>query len=455
MGAQVQALPRAMTARQVDAAVERLRVKNPTLGRYAAEAASWLTADEGVGMIDQASLQEFLWWHLPRKTPQSDWDAIAAGAAALLDELGLDRYAVIVRSDTTSQILGAWRFNPDHAAKLVRDAELSSGVRPPDTDLVSWGSIMGIHEHAARQAVARALEAAIVEGELNPGGKGWKIRAAAICDRTMLEPQEDQFGQPLLGLVETERAGTWLDTARVDQHRRWRGEVSRRLMTEIAPPAGVETVVAPMRWLLEQASDGIALTQNNYIARPLVLDAIEAFGWWDWEKPPRSEADVPQLGELRDAAQARRLIRRQGRKLLVTTKGRTIVDDPGALWRELALTLGGSTDFGLMVAELIGLRLLDGTVVGSEGLAHAVGPILAEQGWRAGGEPLGHRDITWAIAQRLYWWRVLGLVDEERPRWVDGDYVGEYSTALNDVGEATVLGFLRARAVRPRDSLRD
>ncbi len=87
-----------------------------------------------------------------------------------------------------------------------------------------------------------------------------------------------------------------------------------------------------------------------------------------------------------------------------------------ALWRELALTLGGTDDFGLMVAELVGLRVLDGEVIGSEGLAHAIGPILAEQGWRADSAPIGHRDATWAIADRLYWWRVLGLVDEERPR---------------------------------------
>lgn len=219
-----------MSGRQVDAAIDRLRDQNPMLGRYAAEAASWLIAGEGIGMIDQMSLQEFLWWHLPRKTPQADWDGIVTGAVALLGELGLDRYAAIARSETTHEIHGAWRFSPDRAAKLAREAERSSGVQPPDTGLITWGSIMGVYEHAARQAVSRALESAMVDGDLVPGGKGWKTTAAAICDLTMLEAHEAELGQTLLGLVETERAGTWLDAARADQHRRWRGEVSRRLM---------------------------------------------------------------------------------------------------------------------------------------------------------------------------------------------------------------------------------
>lgn len=444
-----------MTRQQVDAAVERVRARDETLGRFARSAASWLTADEGVGMLDQLSLQEFLWWHLPRKVPQPDWDDIVRGAAGVLAELGLDRYVEIANSEDTQRILGAWRFNPDHAAKLARDAEKSSGVLPPDTDLIQWGSIMGVYENSARVAVAQALEAAMVDGVFAPGGKGWKTKAAEVCDATMRETRDEEFGQTLLGLVETERAGTWLAAARNDRLRRWRGDVSRRLMHEIEPPAGVEAVVAPMRWLLERAGEEITLTQSNYIARPLVLEAIEHFDWWDWDKPPRSEADVPQLGDLREAAQARRLTRRRGRKLLATTRGRAFVDDPVALWRELALTLGGTDDFGLMVAELVGLRLLDSDAVGSETLAHAIGPILAEQGWRAGGEPLGHRDVTWAVAERLYWWRVLGLVDEERPRYVDGQRTGEFRTALNDAGEATVLAFLRRRAIRPRDSLRD
>lgn len=444
-----------MIRERVDAAVERVRARDEELGRDARAAGGWLTADEGVDMIDQLSLQEFLWWHLPRKLPQSEWDGLLSGAVALLDELGLDRYVDIARSETTQRILGAWRFNPDHAAKLARDAEKASGVLPPDTDLIQWGAFMGVYENTARQTVAQALEAAIEAGELVPGGKGWKAKAAAICDRTMLEPREEQFGQTLLGLVETERAGHWLDSARAEQHRRWRGEVSRRLMHRIDPPAGVEEIVAPMRWLLDQAVDGIQLTQSNYLARTVVLEAVDRFDWWDWENLPRSEADVGQLGELREAAQARRLIRRKGRKLLATTRGRALADDPVALWHELSQTLGGTGDYALMVAELIGLRLLDGEVIGSEGLAHAIAPTLAEQGWRAGGEPLGHRDITWAVARRLYWWRVLGLVDEERPRWIDGEYVGNYRTALNDRGEATVLAFLRSQAVRPRESLRD
>jgi hypothetical protein len=144
-------------------------------------------------------------------------------------------------------------------------------------------------------------------------------------------PLDDPGGQTLHTRITTERVETWIGSARVPAHRRWRDQVSWRLLTPIPQPDDPEPVVVPMRWLLDHAIDGIELTQSHYLARTLVVGAVERFGWWDWEKPPRSEVDVPQLGELRDAAATLRLVRRKGRRLLATTERAAAVRRPGGV----------------------------------------------------------------------------------------------------------------------------
>lgn len=301
--------------------------------------------------------------------------------------------------------------------------------------------------------MARALEVAILSGELTSGGKGWKQVAARVCDRTLTTPIEEEFGQTALHLILTERIDVWVTMARPEEHRRCRDRIACRLLARLAAPAGAEPVVAPMRWLLGQASEGITLTQSNYLAKQTVLEAVERFGWWDWDKRPRSEADVPQLGELREAATSLRLVRRQGRKLTVTTSGGRLLADTSGLWNQLATTLGGREDFGQMVAELIGLRLLQGPAIDDE-LEEALAPIVAAQGWRTGAEPVTQRQVGHAIAFRLCWWRMLGLLAEERPRWENLERIGHSKSALTADGEATVLAYLRHRATGPRHSLR-
>ena len=367
-------------------------------------------------MLHQAGVQQFLWWTVPRKTAEPHWHSLVAGAAAVFDELGLDRYAEIARSDITRDVLDAWRDDEEQGRKRFLATYAASGVDAPDTALLQWGSVMGLDEAAARDTVERALEDAIVAGELRPGAKGWRQVAARVCDATLRAALDDPGGQTLYTRITTERVETWISSARVPAHRRWRDRVGRRLLTPIPPPHDPEPVVAPLRWLLGHAIDGAELTQSHCLAWPLVVEAVERFGWWDWDKPPRSEVDVPQLGELRDAAASLRLIRRKGRRLLATTNGRLLRDDPEALWRALATKLGGRDDYGKTLAELIGLRLLDGVAVDDE-LTTSIAPIVMEQGWRTSDGLVTERAIDFAIHSRLYWWRMLGLLQETRAGW--------------------------------------
>ena len=440
-----------MTSARVEAALRRIRAWHPHLAIDAESAAQWLLADGDVAWLSQAAVQTHLWWTVPTKLPDEDWDTAAAGAALLFDELGLDRYAAIARSETTAQILAAFRDSEGLGRRRFLAALRASGVDAVDTPVLAWGSIMGMTEAQARTAVEYALEDAIVDGRLVPGTAGGKRVAAAVTIATLQAPDPHAPGQSLLSLITTERAEAWVESAR-DEHHVWRQTAVREVLSPQPPPATAGAVVEPLRWLLQRAADGLALTANGYVARAFVLEAVEHFGWWDWDKPPRSEADVPQLEGLRDAAAALGLLRRRGRVVRTTAKGRALVDDDEALWRTTATTLGGRDDFNGMLAELAALRLLQGPAVDDD-LRDDVTEILVRQGWRSGGEILGAQQLRYSVHRPLFWWRLLGLLDEEEPQWHAGRRSGRYAVALNEAGRATALEFLHARATGPRHRL--
>jgi hypothetical protein len=429
-----------MTREAVAAAIDQVKARDHALGADAEVAAQWLTAGEGTDMLYQAAVQRFLWFTLPRKFPPTAWRSVIAGTAALLDQLGLRRYAGIARSDTTCDILDAWDQADEAGRKQSHAAHVASGVNAPDTALVTWGSVMGIDEATAQESVERALEAAIVAGDLTPGTKGWKQAAARICDQTLTHPLPDPGGQTLLTRLVTERVASWITNTHVTEHRRWRDRVSRQLLTPIPPPADIEPVVAPMRWLLERAIGGATVTQSGYLPRSLVLEAVDRFGWWHWDTPPRSELHVQQLHELRSIASEHRLVRRAGRRLITTARGRHLLADREQMWHELAGTLGGSDEYGQMVAELVGLRLLD-TATTRDDLTATVAPILLGEGWRTDEGPITERNVDGAIGDALARWRVLEIL-REVPHG--------HPIALTEHGASTVLAYLRQRATGPR-----
>ena len=123
--------------------------------------AGGLTAGEGVDMIHQAALQQFLWWHLPRDYPDDEWHGLVEATALLLDELGLKHLADVARSEETQKVLAAWVQGRDKGAAAFRAAQAKSGVEPPDTALLAWGSIMGVDEARALDTVERALGDAV------------------------------------------------------------------------------------------------------------------------------------------------------------------------------------------------------------------------------------------------------------------------------------------------------
>ncbi len=369
-----------MTDGEIDGAVRRVAARRPDLARSIQAVADRLTAGEGPGMIHQAALQQFLWWYLPRDYPDGEWDGLVEASARLLDELGFTHLADVVRSEQTMSVLAAWRQSRAKGAAAFRSAHAKSGVEPPDTGLLAWGSVMGLEEAWALDIVERALGKAVAAGDLVPGAPRWQAKAVAITETELGRPLELPPGQTLAGLVVTERVGSWIDGARHPVHQEWRSAVANRLLHPIEPPADPGSAVEPMRWLVDLAAPagGTELTQNGYLARTTVLAAVERFGWWDWEKPPRSEADVHELSTLREAAKRLGLLRRRGRRLYATRRAVELLAAPEHLWDAVATETEDGEDFTRAVTEVVALRLLHGRVERRK-LVADVAPLLIAQ----------------------------------------------------------------------------
>lgn len=193
------------------------------------------------------------------------------------------------------------------------------------------------------------------------------------------------------------------------------------------------------------------LTQSNYLARATVVAAVERFGWWDWEKPPRSEADVHQLSTLREAANRLRLVRRRGRRLHLTTRGAELIAAPERLWEQVATETEDGDEFTRAVTEVVGLRLLRGRVEQGE-LVAEVAPILAAQGWSTSTGPITINHISSAVWRPLRWWRIFCALDEEESKWEHGTgrRLTPHTITLSSDSERIVLTYLRSRAAGPR-----
>jgi hypothetical protein len=442
-----------MSAEQVDKIVEEIRRRDRLLGRWAEAAADGLTAGEGQEILTQALVQDFLWYRLPAKYPDETWLPIARGAAALLEHLGLDRYASIARSETTTTILEAWREGDARGLSRYRAAAEASGVKPPDTDPLAWGSVMGMDEVSAYAFVETRLEDAIVAGELVPGASRGKSHAASLAGQLLQRPALHGDGRTWQQLVLEERRTTWVRTAYPEALRRWRAAHIDLLLGPPDPPDDLEHVLGSMRWILETCRDSVELTQGGYLPPPIVRDGVERFGWWEWPGLPRSEADVHQLGALRETAARLRVVTKRGRRLATSRYGVALLADPPGLWRGIAATIGATDEYAALLSEIIAHCLLDGPAV-DKGLEQTIVPIVIAQGWQSGGLPVDERHVAMSIQRPLYLWRLFGLLDEVRPPWRDGHPTGQNVTSLTAAGRATALEYLRTRATAPSRSPR-
>jgi hypothetical protein len=413
---------------------------------------------EGPLLLRRHDVQNFVWYIVPRKFLASLADKRKAVAALgrLLDELGgrAVAYADVCRSADTDKLLCAWEREDPAAWKRFRDLLHGSGSEPPDTELLAWGQVMGIEEACAREQVATSLEVAIEDGRLAPGTSGFRRRQAQVCAEALREPAQEGSDVTRLGTVHAERTERWLARGNAhgrDERRALLDPVAALVATEPPPvdPQVAAAALEPTRWLLERATDGLALTQAGWLNRALVREVAERYPQW-WDRAflglPSSELDVSRLHELHALLRRLRLVRRSGRRVVATARGRALRDDPPALLAVLGSGLLAGEDFAAACAELATALILDGAIADfSDDLALRMLPALVEAGWRSGGEHPSVRNVCWQVAGLLRPAEALGFLDPEptEPRR------RARRLLLTDAGRAGLTIGLRARALAP------
>ena len=260
-------------------ALARLRDEDERLGGDAEAALNSLTWDGGLETITQYGLQRFLWYELPRKwmTDLEDKGHLAMSLGRLLDLVGLARYAAICRSPETGAVLAAYERGDREGFAAFRRAEDRSGLQPPDLPELTWGPVMGMQEAGAFWSTAAAQELAVASGELRPGNRGWRAAQQAIAQRHLTAARPELDGRTWLEVVLAERVEEWAHSR--GQARRTLVEplLARLRAGPVAVPADAAEAVAPLRWLLGRAGEGIALTQKGNLARAVVIEAVERF----------------------------------------------------------------------------------------------------------------------------------------------------------------------------------
>jgi hypothetical protein len=400
----------------VEEALAEIGRLEPELAGSARAAWDTLTAGDGPESVTQWRVQLFCWDHLARWGPDGAARChVAEALAALLDAMGMERYARIARSDTTQQILTA--ADSGAARTLARKAAQRSGIDPPGTELLTWGAVMEPAEAHALEAVADRLEMAIAAGELTPGARGWRDQQAEVTVSVLTTPLPQLGGRSPYDRILDERIGRWVRGPRSTTRTGLLAPLEHRLRepVEAGMAAPARALLRPLDWLLTEIADGLALTAAGYLPPRTVARALDELGWRDELIGPASrEVDAYPVLVLREAATRLGLVRRRGARLLCTPSGRAALADGRALWAAVAGGLVGPEHSALAVAWEVVLAVLEaGDSVPEEDVRALVQAVVTESGWRAAARREPSESDTaplfFAVLRELRW---LELVQE-------------------------------------------
>ncbi|MFN8037879.1 MAG: hypothetical protein U0Q07_01595 [Acidimicrobiales bacterium] len=424
------------------AALERLRLDDADAAEDAAAALDWMVGAAGLAALNQAGLQQFLWYELPFKWlgGPARQRAVADALGRAFDHAGLHRYAAMCRSDTTAEVVTAFAVDPVDGFERFRAAHRRSGVVPPDVELLTWGDLMGPVEFEAFWSSAMTLELAVESGSLAVGGRRAAREGAELVTAHLTRPRPERFGETLLQAIETERITAWFD----DPLRRARAQllepvVPSLLAAEPVPPSAGRAL-RPLARLLDLAVAGDAhLTPSGRLTGATAAAVVG-------RRPGRGEPDAPGAAELRRLAVAARLARVQGRRLVATRRGEAVAGSPAGRWAAAAghLATGAGTD--PEVAELVLALVLDaapGREVSVDQLVRPVQIATAEGPGGRGGRPRPDDEVRADVLAVLAVVRALGglragSLDDRAP------------LRLTAAGGPLLRAALRRRATAPR-----
>jgi hypothetical protein len=372
---------------------------------------------------------------------------VVAALARAFDVLGLPRHAALCREEgTLGTSSGDSEGLPDG---LVGDERTESAweVSLPDLPELGWGVDMGAVEARAVLSTATFLEHAVAAGDLVPGRRGWKRSQEELVRAHLTMPRPELDGRTLLSAVHGERVERWLQDPPSPTRRALLEGMADRLLRPVALPSNSGPLLPPLHWLLDHLAGGVALTQTGNLNQAFVRDAASRFGWWDAQVHglPRTENDVGPLAHVDQLARRLGLARRSGRMLALTARGRRLRSDPEELWRTVARSVLPSEPFGAMAGELLLALLVETAAVPHSEVLAVVEQVAAEGGWRDGGtgRPPDRNVVIWAVYATFTPCRALGLL-------AAGDDWRDRQWGLTEIGTATAIEALRARAVRPR-----
>jgi hypothetical protein len=387
-----------MSAPDVTALLAELERSSPDLADDARTAVEWLTGGEPLETVTQLDVCEFLWYTLPLKVG-GDHERLARSLGKLLRLGGLERYAALCTSQTTTRILRTYaREGEDAGTRAYHEALEETGVLPPDVPELQWSMIMGPEELGAHVACSAALELAIQAGET--------VDRVALTRRWLTEPRADLGGDSWLHRVQGERLNRWV-LGRGPARRKLAQPFEVRLHAPVTP----QPLPALHRLLSVAAAEGTL---------PLRL------------APSPIQLRLREMAEHELGA-----LSRDGARLTLTPFGRELLASPELMWDTVTrLLLTGSNEFDLSAREAALMLLADGELLSPAQLREQVAEVVGGEGWQAASEP---EDVTSPLVRLV-----------EQLAALDLAYADPLVVRLTLAGQYAALAALRAHALRPR-----
>lgn len=427
------------------AAVADVVAAEPSMAPAAEVVVQWVEAAGGLDEIGLATVERLVWYELPYKWmgPPEEVAEIVRVAGEVLERVGKARYAEVCRTPQTRAILDTYAASPADGFDAFETAFKASGIDPPDLEDFAWGEVMGMEEVEAARLTSRDLEAAMEAGRFVPGRSGWKTAAREVTTEALDIVRPELLGQTYRDVILTERLEYWLRGSEGSKKlHALRSHNANRLLHPTPPPGDLGERLEPITWFLETIEAGVRLTAAGYLPTVVVREAADRFDWslgWT-ERPPRGQAELEPLLEIDGLLRRIGAVRRRGKTLKLTERGRRMLADEVVAWREVAARF---TEAGwlLAVAEVFTYLLVDGERPEKE-MEYVAAAVLASD-WRQGDKRPDHHAVGYA------WWRT------RFPLEVLGGIVARGSweartLRLTDFGAATLFEQIRVTATGPQ-----